>query len=156
MKVRAHPDPQGFLRAGGEFIARDPWSSNVVAGVAERLAAGVEQGSGDELFISIEEEGAVVGVAMHTPPRALFLSRMPPAAADLLAHTLARGGRQLPGASGATDSTSAFASTWLRLTGRRTELGRALRLYRLHRLAAPEGAGGQPARAGVPRDVQLI
>ena len=128
----------------------------MVVGVAEGLAAGAEQGSGDDLFLTIEEEGAVVGVAMHTPPHALFLSRMPPAAADQLAHALAHRGRQLPGASGAMDATSAFASTWLRLTGRRAELGRALRLYRLHQLAAPEGAGGQPARAGAPQDIQLI
>ena len=128
----------------------------MVAGAAERLAAGVEQGSGDELFISIEEEGAVVGVAMHTPPHALFLSRMPPAAADQLAQILVHRGRQLPGASGAMDATSAFASTWLRLTGQRSQLVRALRLYRLHQLAAPEGARGRTAPSGAPQDVQLI
>ncbi|MGC8474518.1 MAG: hypothetical protein ACP5PW_08965, partial [Candidatus Dormibacteria bacterium] len=135
MKVKIRTDPQAFLRASGEFVSGDPWSSNVVAGVAERIAAGVEQSSGDEIFITVEEDGAVVGVAMHTPPHALFLSRMPAAAADHLARALARRERQLPGVSGARDSTSAFASCWLRLTGRSSRPVRDLCLYRLHQLA---------------------
>lgn len=156
VKVTLLSDPLAFLQASQGFISADPWSSNVVAGVAERIAAGLEPGSGDDLFITVGEAAAVVGVAMHTPPHALFLSRMPEAAADRLALTLAQGGRQLPGVSGARDATSAFASSWLRLTGRRSRLVTSLRLYRLHQLVPPRGIAGQPARAGAPQDIGLI
>ncbi len=127
-----------------------------MADVAERIAAGAQPGSGDDLFISVEEEAVVVGVAMHTPPHPLFLSRMPAAAADELARVLARGERRLPGVSGAKDSTSAFASAWCQLTGRRSRLVAALRLYRLQSLSAPEGASGHPAGARAPQDTELV
>ena len=156
MKVEVHRDPRAFLGASGEFISQDPWSSSVVASVAERIASGVEPGSGDDIFISVEEEGLVVGVAMHTPPHALFLSRMPAAAADRLAQALARRARQLPGVSGAEDSTTAFARAWFQLTGRRSRLVVALRLYRLHTLAAPEAASGHPAAARAPEDTEVV
>jgi predicted GNAT family acetyltransferase len=156
VKVEVHRDPRDFLRASGEFLSEDPWSSSVVASVAERMAVGAEPGSGEDIFISVEDEGLVVGVAMHTPPHALFLSRMPAVAAEGLAQDLARRGRQLPGVNGAQDSTSAFARAWFQLTGGRSRLVRALRLYRLHALAAPRAAAGHPAAARAPEDIELV
>lgn len=156
MRVKIHPDPETFLRASGTFISHDPLSPGVVADVAERIAAGVQPGPEDDIFVFVEEEGVVVGVAMHTPPHPLFLSRMPAAAAEELARVLARRGLRLPGVSGAEDSTSVSARAWLQLTGRRSRLVAALRLYRLQSLLAPEGASGQPAGARAPQDTDLV
>jgi predicted GNAT family acetyltransferase len=156
VKVEVHRDPQDFHRASGEFLSKDPWSSSVVASVAERIAGASEPGSGEDIFISVEEEGLVVGVAMHTPPHALFLSRMPATAAEGLAQDLAWRGRQLPGVNGALGSTSAFARAWFHLTGRRSRLVRASRLYRLHALASPRATAGHPAAARAPEGIELV
>lgn len=147
MQVRVHTGAQAFLDAGQDYLRSDPYSASVLAVVAERVASGTEAAADDHLWLTVEEAGHVVGMAMHTPPWKLFVSRMPHAAAVLLAHTVAEAGRRPRGVTGAVRSTAAFAEAWASCTGSPSSVVTAMRMYRLERLLPPTGVPGQAAQA---------
>jgi predicted GNAT family acetyltransferase len=95
------------------------------------------------------DPGQVLGVAMHTRPHNVFLSRMPQDAARLIAQELATGDRFLPGVNGAIESTTVFATAWEDCTGQSSELVRATKMYRLAELVWPEPVPGQARRAEI-------
>jgi len=155
--VHLHPGPLQFLTAAEPLLRSDPFSTNVIAVVAARIAAGDEPDSEHHLWATIGDgEGHIVGAAMHTPPHHLFVSRMPAAAAQSLAHAVADAGRDLPGVNGAVEATGPLAETWATRTGRTSTLITAMRMYRLGQLAWPYGIAGEAVAAVTPRDVELV
>ena len=81
MRVILHSGAQAFLDAGDAFLQRDPFSANVIAVVAHRMADAAGDATG-VVWATVEDpSGHVAGVAMQTPPNALFVSRMPEQAA---------------------------------------------------------------------------
>ncbi|MHB8296708.1 MAG: GNAT family N-acetyltransferase [Acidimicrobiales bacterium] len=156
MRCRVYQSGRQFLTAAEAFLRFDPFSANVIAVVATRVAESAEPG-GDNLWATVEgSAGNVVGTAMHTPPHHLFVSRMPGEAATELAATLAGAGRELPGVNGAVASTTAFSEAWAERTGQASTVITAMRMYRLGRLARPAGVPGQAALATSPGDVELV
>lgn len=139
-------------------MAADPFSANVIGVVSQRLlATGEPPSPGSRWAILEDDDGRVCGLAMHTPPHPLFLSRMPERAAVTLADALAEDRRHgLPGVNGAVESTTAFAERWARRTGQRSTIATAMRLYRLERLTTPTGVSGAAALAREPGDVALV
>src|SRR6266571_2269094 len=95
MRIDLHDNARHFLAGAEPLLLLDPFSTNVVAVVASRIAAGHEPASSGHIWATIEgSEGQLVGVATHTPPHHLFVSRMPSEAAASLAHVLADAGRR--------------------------------------------------------------
>lgn len=157
MRVRVHAGAAAFLAAADPFFRADPFSANVVAVVAARVAASSGNDSDDRLWMTVvDEEGHMAGVAMHTPPHRLFVSRMPPEAAAALADTLADARRDLPGVNGACDATAAFADAWSARTGQPSTVITAMRMYRLGQLRRPMTVPGAAAVATGPGDVELV
>ncbi len=157
MLTRVHDDPAEFLTAAEPFFEADPFSANVIAVVAARVADGASSYDGDLLWAAVEDDaGRVIGVAMCTPPHPLFVSRMPADAAACLAKAFAADGREFPGVNGASDSTSAFAESWLSQTGRASAVARAMRMYRLGTLDYPTTVSGQVTIATAPSDAELV
>ena len=62
-------------------------------------------------------EGHILGAGMNTPPHNLFLSWLPAAATQSLAHAVADSGRDFPGVNGAIGTTGPLAETWETRTG---------------------------------------
>lgn len=156
MRVHPHAGARQFLTAAEPLLLSDPFSTNVMAVVAGRIAAGQEPDSERHLWATVEDsDGCIVGAAMHTPPHHLFVSRMPAAAAASLADVVADTGRDLPGVNGALIATGPFAATWAARTGRKSTLITAMRLYRLGQLAWPQGVAGNAIAAVTPRDTEL-
>lgn len=156
MRVRLHDDPAALLAAADPFFRADPFSANVIAGVAGIARSGVFDGR-DNLWAIVEEaDGSVVGVAMHTPPHALFVSLMPRQASETLAATLADAGRKLPEVNGASDSAGAFAEAWSAQTGLSSTVVTAMRMYCLGELRPPSGVPGEAVLATAPEDIELI
>jgi GNAT superfamily N-acetyltransferase len=92
---------------------------------------------------------------MHTPPYALFVSRMPLEAVTALAGALADAGRELPGVNGAVGASAAFAETWCARSGQTSMVVTAMRMYRLGQLVRPADVPGEATLAG-PGDVELV
>ncbi len=103
VRARLHDDAALFWSAAGSFFEADPFSSNVIGVVTERVLSGGRLSPNEgNLWATVEDEvGRVCGLAMHTPPHPLFLSRMPELAAITLAEALADDGRELAGVVGA-------------------------------------------------------
>ena len=154
MRVRFHETASALLTAADPFFRADPYSANVIAVVAARVAAGTRSAGDAPLWVTIENgNGPVVGVAMHTPPHLLFLSRMPRQAAAALARTLADAKAAPPGVNGAREATTAFADAWCELTGRSSSPITAMRMYRLEELRRPDSVPGAGRRALASGDV---
>ncbi len=157
MRVDFHVGPRQFLAAAESLLRSDPFSTNVIAVVAARVAGGDEPDSEHHLWATIgDSEGHIVGAGMHTPPHHLFVSRMPAAAAQSLAHAVADTGRDLPGVNGAVEATGKFAESWLARTGRTSTVITAMRMYRLGHLLWPHGVTGEGVAANSSRDVELV
>ena len=157
MRATFHQTAKRFLGAAEGFLLSDPLSTKVVAVLAGRIAAEAQPLSDDYLWATVEDDdGRVLGVAMHTPPRGLFVSRMPAGAAAVLAGALADAGRALPGVNGAVSATAPFAGAWAALTGQASTVVTAMRMYQLGELARPSGVPGRPAVAAAPADVALV
>jgi predicted GNAT family acetyltransferase len=157
MRASFHATAQRFLLAADGFLRSDPLSANVVAVVASRIAAGSQPSSDNDLWATVEDgDGRVLGVAMQTPPHALFVSRMPVEAAAVLAGVLADAGRALPGVNGAVSATAPFADAWAARTGQASTVVTAMRMYRLGTLVRPSGVPGRAAVAAAPADIALV
>jgi GNAT superfamily N-acetyltransferase len=157
MRVTMYSGPAPFLDRAEPFLKSDPFSTNVIAVVAARIALATSPVGGDYLWMSIEgDQAQVIGVAMHTPPNNMFLSRMPEDAVLFLAEEMAQRGRDLPGVNGAVESTRAFAGAWKRMTGRTSTLLTEMRMYRLDELVWPEAVQGKAGRAKTSRDLSVV
>jgi GNAT superfamily N-acetyltransferase len=157
MRARLHDGAAAFSAAADPFFRSDPFSANVAAVVAARVAATAPTGSEDRLWATVvDDQDKVRGVAMHTAPHRLFVSRMPPEAAAALVDTLADADRDLPGVNGACDSTAAFADAWSARTGQTSTVITAMRMYRLGQLRRPPSVPGGAAIAAAPDDVALV
>ena len=157
MRARFHETAQRFLIAADSFLRSDPLSTNVVAVVASRIVAGARPPSDDHLWATVEDgDGRVLGVAMHTPPHALFVSSMPTEAAAALAGALADAGRALPGVNGAVSATAPFADAWAARTGQASMVLTAMRMYLLGELVRPSGVPGRAGAAAGPADIALV
>jgi RimJ/RimL family protein N-acetyltransferase len=159
MRPYVHAGARQILGAAEPLLRSDPFSTNVIAVVAGRFAAGNEPDNGLALWATVEDddnEDRVVGAAMHTPSYHLFVSRMPRGAALSLAHHLAEAARDLPGVNGAVGSSGAFAETWTARTGQRSAVVTAMRMYRLGDLARPPGVPGAAAASVTDRDLELV
>jgi predicted GNAT family acetyltransferase len=156
MLVRAHDDAAAFLLAADPFFRSDPFSANVIAVVAARVAAGDQIGGPERIMATVEDtDGMVLGVAMQTPPHPLFVSRMPQVAAAALADALAEAGRDLPGVNGAQDSTTAFSDAWCERTNQTATIVTAMRMHRLQNLNRPRQVFGE-AIAAASGDTDLV
>jgi hypothetical protein len=86
MRVSLHDAVGPFLVAAERFLGSDPFSTSVIAVMAARITAGTQPDSDDYLWATVHDgDSGVLGVAMQTPPYALFVSRMPAEAATALA-----------------------------------------------------------------------
>jgi hypothetical protein len=115
----------------------------------------VRAAGGSGVFGSYEEDGAVRGAVMLTPPYELLLTVVPDHAITPLATTLRSAGIDLPGVNGAVDLARRFAEAWTAGTGLDRVVGRRERLHRLRGLTPPDPAPPGRARAAGPDDAEL-
>jgi predicted GNAT family acetyltransferase len=156
-RVQLHADAQSFLAAADPLLRSDPFSTNAAAVGAARIAAGQEPERDTYLWATVGDSDArVIGVAMHTPPHYMFLSRMPAGAAAALASALATAGRAVTGVDGAIEATRPFAAAWLIVTGRDSRQVTAARQYRLGTLLPPRGVAGRGSTAATAEDIDLV
>ncbi len=154
MDVRFVWDPREFLTAVTGFLAAEPFSANVVAVEVEGIVDGRRILRPGSRWIVVEDDGDVVGAAMHTPPYDLFLPRLRPGAPEAVARELRRVGVDLPGASGEIGTVRSFCREWRRLGGAASERRVAMRMYVLGTLRPPSVTGS--ARRAVLEDAPLL
>jgi predicted GNAT family acetyltransferase len=155
MDIRLLNDARLFSDLAAERLSADPFSTNVIGvQVAGVLDGSCHQGP-DDVWIVLIDHGRVTGVAMHTPPHHLFLSRMPARGASRLAAALIEADHSVPGVTGERAAAQAFADTWSAGTGHASSVQTAMRMYRLGELRIPTAVSGTAGRAG-PDDADLV
>jgi len=155
MDVRLIDDVSDFATAAASFLQREPFSANVIAVHVDGIVRlGRPQLPGSVWAIA-EENGELVGIAMQTPPFALFLPHLEDAATESIAEALAEAHFDLPGVSGEASAVKRFAVTWERLVGKSSIKRRAMRLYVLGDLRLPEAVPGAARRAD-NGDLELV
>jgi predicted GNAT family acetyltransferase len=162
LRLRFSSDAAEFLEAAGDYLARDPVVSTVVATVArrvqERRADGVVPPAGDWWLVVSNRSGEVVGAGMRTAPFAPyppFLLPMPDRASVALAHVLYERGEQVLGVNGALPAVDLFAAEMVRLVGGRVEVAHHTRLHELRQLTSPRPVPGHLVTAS-ETDVDLV
>jgi predicted GNAT family acetyltransferase len=147
MDVRLIDDVSDFATAAESFLQREPFSANVIAVQVDGILRLGRPRAPGSVWALAEEDGELVGIAMQTPPFALFLPRLEGAAAEAIAEALAEAHVDLPGVSGEAAAVERFAGAWGRLGGKSSITRRAMRLYVLGDLRLPEAVPGTARRA---------
>lgn len=152
-RIARHGDAETFLKRARGWLLQTEAEHNLILG----LAARAEADTVDELYVStVEQNGAVVGCALRTPPHKLVLTRVPPGAIDALVMDVAACYGELPAVLGPPTAAREFARQWAERHGCSTRDGMAQRLYRLDRVRHPPAAPTGELRHARPGDVGLV
>ncbi|WP_020391922.1 GNAT family N-acetyltransferase [Kribbella catacumbae] len=164
MNVRLTSDPAEFQATTFPFLEADPvLHTLIMTNVADRVAGRYPAEAGPAYFVSVHDDaGEVVGAAMRTPGRPVYVGALRADLAAEVAEAYAEVLPELSGVAGDRAAVRAFGQRWTELrglagagsTGRvaGTE-SRGTRLHRLDTLTPLVAAGNcRPMRAG---DVQL-
>ncbi|MDP9075568.1 MAG: GNAT family N-acetyltransferase [Actinomycetota bacterium] len=155
MEVELSTDGERLAEMAASYLKADPFTTNVIGVHLAGVLSGVRRQDPDDLWAAVYDHGQVVGVAMYTPPRNLFVSHMPAPAAGALADAFLAKGVQLPGINGEVTAATAFCDTWTMRTGQPSQLQALIRMYRLARLTIPTEVPGVARPAG-PEDAEVV
>jgi uncharacterized protein len=157
VKVRAFARAAEFLERAGPYLAAREAEHNLPLGLAAGIAAHPERWP-DPYLATVEEDGAVVGAAVMTPPFFVVLSLLaaPEAATAALAADLRRRHPTLPGVVGPTAESRAFVAAWARESGQTATLARAERIYRAERIVDPPHPAAGTLRRATEADRGLL
>jgi predicted GNAT family acetyltransferase len=155
MDVLATDDPHLVLERAASFLHAERFTANVMAVEVTGIAAGTRPKRPGSLWFLVEDGGAVVGAAMHTPPFPLNLPRLATTAVATLAGALFERQRVLSGVSGEAATVECFLAQWNRLGGADARQRVAMRFYVLDRLVPPTTVPGS-SRLATEADALLL
>lgn len=155
MSVRLTSDPAEFQATIFPFLEADPvLHTLIMSNVADRAAGRYPAEAGPSYFVSVHDDaGEVIGVAMRTPDRPVYLGALRADLAAKVADAYAEVVPTLSGVAGDREAVRAFGQRWAELRGVGGTESKGTRLHRLGTLTPLVAAGAsRPMRAG---DVQL-
>ncbi len=155
MKVVRHKKVEEFLDHAGPWLAKAEAQNNLILGISSDLAHHPQRYDQEPYLIVIENEVAIAGVALITPPRNAVITRAPETAIRLLVQYLIDIAAPVPGALGPSEAASAFASCWVEKTGSGCRPGMSQRIYQCDRVV-PREAGPGRLREAVDADLELL
>jgi predicted GNAT family acetyltransferase len=148
-------DLGAWLDAVTPFLLRDEARHNLLFGVADTLIRHPAMYPARHLWVA-EDEGAVVGAAIQTPPYNVIVAQpLDEGAAGAIAEAIHAAGVRLPGVTGAVPEVRTFADAWSSLTGcaSRTQVRQGIYVLRVV-LDVPATRGR--ARVAGPADRDLV
>ncbi|MEP6625560.1 MAG: GNAT family N-acetyltransferase [Acidimicrobiia bacterium] len=126
VQVQAYDDPATVLEVSGAFLATEPVRHNLMLTLLRRCATTGDAGR----FWVVLDDGPVVGVAFQSPLHYYAtLTPMAPAAAEVLAATIAQQGVELPGINAEVAAAAAFAGRWTEVARVGARPVEGMRLY---------------------------
>lgn len=143
MDVVTYEDARRFCDAVLPHLLIREAEHNLMISIALRLADGTGKwGEDTPRLFAIEEQGAIVAVALQTPPYPMQLTRMDEETMALLVDRLRSSGYELCGVMGPEDTATAFADRWTAAAGLQARRDKGLGVYQLDQvvpLNAPSG-----------------
>jgi GNAT superfamily N-acetyltransferase len=155
MDVRVTSDPKAFEQAVFPFLQQDPVLHTIImSNVHERVAGTYRAEAEPSYFVSVHDEDDVIGVAMRTPGRGVYLGALHADLAETVADAYLDILPELRGVAGDRPAALRFAERWC---GRRGGTATETKATRLHKL----GTLTQLTAVGSPRlmkddEVELV
>jgi GNAT superfamily N-acetyltransferase len=131
LEVKRHVDAAAFLTRAERWLLADEAEHNLLLGIAHAVARGRADYQSPLCFVTVEENGEIVGCAYRTPPFKLGLTRMPLDAVPLLVRTIEKVYDELPAVLGPEREAKAFAIAWGDRRGVRHQAGMRQRIYQM-------------------------
>jgi GNAT superfamily N-acetyltransferase len=156
MRLEFFTDPADFLAVAGDLLSADPVLGTVIAGVSDRTARELADGtdSWSEVgapfaqwwLVVRDESGAVISAAMRTAPfkpYPVFCLPMPEEAARALAAALHERGEFLGGVNGALPAAEVIAAETAGLAGGKAAVHTRVRLWEATEVIVPPAPRGR-------------
>lgn len=138
-----------FYRRAACFLLAREAEHNLILGLCGSAHSQRQRYDRRPYLAVVEQEGAVVGAAVMTPPFNLLLSHQStPDALPLFAQDVYRLQPTLPGVLAPSAVAGPFAACWGDLSGQAYRRRRAERIYQLDEVTAVQGVPGALRRAG--------
>jgi len=152
VRLTRHDSADDFLACAGDFLAAREAEHNLILGIGSRLQREPLLYGEPAYLVTVEDEGAVVGVTMRTPPHNLIVSEIDDRNAIPLLVEDARGVfGTLPGVVGPKAPAAEFAELWQETTGAPARVEIEQRCFRADHVDAPANVSGV-MRDYEPRD----
>lgn len=144
MDVRVTTDPRAFEQTVFPFLQQDPVLHTIImSNVHERANGTARAEDGSSYFVSVHD-GDVVGVAMRTPGRAVYLGALREDLAEPIADAYAEVLPELTGVAGDRPAARRFGARWCERRGGLATESKGTRLHKLGALTALSADGGRP------------
>lgn len=148
MDVRVTSDPQAFEQAVFPFLQQDPVLHTIImSNVHERANGTARAESEPSYFVSVHDSAHdpdVIGVAMRTPGRGVYLGALPEELAEPIADAYAEVLPELGGVAGDRPAAHRFAQRWVERRGGSLTETRGTRLHKLIDFTPLPADGGTP------------
>lgn len=154
MEVRVASDPQAFEETVFPFLQQDPVVHNLVMTVVHERAIGRMRDTEPSYFVSVHDPD-VVGVAMRTPGRYVYLGALREDLAEPVADAYADVLPEIAGVAGDRSVVTRFGARWCEHRGGRVTEVRGTRLHKLIELTPLEADAGGP-RLMTADEVDLV
>lgn len=152
MEIIRHDTARAFLDRAETWLMRSEAEHNLILGIAYRLGTSTGDYEPPLYFVTVEEEGEIVGCAIRTPPFKLSLTRMPEAAIMPLVKHVSSVHATLPAVMGPRREAGWFADLW----PVPAEPGMRQRIYQATRITPPDPRPPGRLRPCVPQDLDLL
>ncbi|MGZ0150719.1 GNAT family N-acetyltransferase [Kribbella sp. WER1] len=143
MDVRVTSDPQAFERTVFPFLQQDPVLHTIIMSNVHERANGTARAEDEPSYYVSVHAPDVVGVAMRTPGRGVYVGALPEELADPIAEAYADVLPELKGVAGDRPAALRFGQRWCQLRGGTATETRGTRLHKLIELT-PLAADGDP------------
>jgi hypothetical protein len=144
MDVRVTSDPRAFEQTVFPFLQQDPVLHTIImSNVHERANGTARAEDGPSYFVSVHD-GDVVGAAMRTPGRAVYLGALREDLAEPIADAYADVLPQLSGVAGDRPAAQRFAARWCERRGGEATETKGTRLHKLGELTPLSADDGSP------------
>ncbi|GAA1606377.1 GNAT family N-acetyltransferase [Kribbella sancticallisti] len=143
MSLRVTSDAAEFQATAFPFLQRDPVLHTIImSNVAERAAGTYPPEDGTAYYVSMHDDaGEVIGVAMRTPERPVYLGALREDLAPEIATTYAELVPDVGGVAGDRAAVHAFGERWAELRGTTAAESKGTRLHKLGTLTELAAAG---------------
>jgi len=130
MDVRVTSDAAAFERTVFPFLQDDPVLHTIIMGNVHQRAHDPRAEAGESYFVSVHD-GDVIGVAMRTPGRAVYLGALRADLAESVADAYADVLPELSGVAGDQPAARRFADRWCERRGGQATETKGTRLHKL-------------------------
>jgi GNAT superfamily N-acetyltransferase len=154
MDVRVTSDPAAFEQTVFAFLQQDPVLNNLIMTVVHERTTGRMRDPEPSYFVSVHDPD-VVGVAMRTPGRYVYLGALRDDLAVPVADAFAGVLPELAGIAGSPAAVNRFGARWCEHRGGTATEVRGTRLHKLIALTPLEADAGRP-RLMTAGDVDLV